>query len=196
MFVDVNISAGRAERIAIYKGDSLPMVAMEFAKKQGLAAQMQSKLLMLLQSEMAKLRENQAREQQAAQAAAAKAQANEMVASPGLAQDEVVGQDGRDFRRSLRHATKRDRSVFDESLAEQLKAHANQIALNFQPSTGAEVEKDQGEEESDDEEGEESGSEEESDDDDDDDDDDDGEYDESDSEEEEEEEEDGQEEYV
>ena len=125
MFVDVNIAAGRVERIAIYTGDSLPMVAMDFARKHGLSAQLQSKLLMLLQSEMEKLHESQTREQTKA------AQVTQGEQSVEESQHQLG--ERTDFRRSLRQSEKRDHSVFDEALSEQLKVHADRIAQDFQP---------------------------------------------------------------
>ena len=186
------------------------MVAMEFAKKQGLSAQMQSKLLVLLQSEMAKLRESQFSEQAQEEARAAAQKVSLSLSlllalsillccylyltivppfpplyPSGQANVDETGI-GADDRRSLQ---KRDRSVLDESLAEQLKAHANRIARDFQPSAedGVPSEEEEGEEGGEEEE-EEGGSEEDSDSD---------EYDESDSEEETDDDEAGdQEQYV
>lgn len=54
LYVDVNIGkAGGMERIIVYEGDSVDVLANEFCKKHGLNSEMRDKLKVLLEQQIA-----------------------------------------------------------------------------------------------------------------------------------------------
>lgn len=53
LYVDVNIGKSECERIVVYEGDSAEQLAIDFCKKHGLEDDMHSKLVVLLEQQIA-----------------------------------------------------------------------------------------------------------------------------------------------
>ena len=52
LYIDINISDNRAERISVFEGDTPERLALDFVAKHGLSTNMHSKLLNLLRQQM------------------------------------------------------------------------------------------------------------------------------------------------